>query len=185
MKELSLHILDIAENSISACAKNIDIKIIEDTVSDLLQINIKDDGKGMDAEAVSKLSDPFHTTRTTRRVGLGIPLFKEAAEACNGSLEIASKPGYGTEVKVTFQYSHIDRMPLGDLPGTLLGLMVGTPEINWRFHYSRDGRLFELESHHLMDQLQDVPLSDPFVIKWLREYIRNGILDVQNIRDMN
>ena len=123
MKELSLHILDIAENSISAGAKNIEIKIIEDTQADLLQITVQDDGKGMDAETAALLTDPFYTTRTTRKVGLGLPLFKEAAVACNGSMQISSKPGLGTNVVISFQFSHIDRMPLGDLSGTILTLI--------------------------------------------------------------
>ncbi len=116
MKELSLHILDIVENSISAHARNITVDIAEYTNADLLQIGIKDDGVGMDTDTVAKLIDPFFTSRTTRRVGLGIPLLKAAAESCNGSFEISSFPGKGTEVIVKFQRSHIDRMPLVTYP---------------------------------------------------------------------
>ncbi|MCE5206825.1 MAG: sensor histidine kinase [Chloroflexi bacterium] len=180
MKEISLHILDIAENSISADAKNIEISVVENGKSDLLQITIKDDGKGMDDETIARIQDPFYTSRTTRRVGLGIPLFKAAAEACQGGLTITSTPGKGTEVIVVFQNSHIDRMPIGDLTGTILTLMIGSPEIHWKLIYAKDDKNFELDSRLIQKELGEVPLCDPAVMKWLREYIREGILDVQN-----
>ena len=180
MKELSLHILDVAENSISAGAKNIEISVVENLKLDLLQISIKDNGKGMDAETVVRIQDPFYTTRTTRRVGLGIPLFKAAAEACNGSLTIKSIPGTGTEVTAVFQNSHIDRMPLGDLGDTFLTLLIGSPDVNWKLLYTRDDRSFEVDSQQIKVQLVDVPLYDPAVMKWMKEYIEEGILDIQN-----
>lgn len=180
MKEISLHILDVAENSISAHAKEIDISVMENSKSDLLQITIKDDGKGMDAEALKRLQDPFFTSRTTRRVGLGIPLFKAAAEACQGGLEISSVPGKGTTVTAKFQNSHIDRMPLGNLAETMLTLIIGSPEICWKMNYTKDNRKFEVDSRQIKKELQEIPLYDPAVIKWLREYIQEGILDVQN-----
>jgi hypothetical protein len=179
LKEISLHILDIVENSIGANACNIEISILEDTTADFLQITIKDDGKGMEPETVSKLTDPFYTSRTTRRVGLGLPLLKDAAEACNGALEIQSTPGKGTEVQVCFQNSHIDRMPMGDLSGTILTLMVGSPEIGWQFKYTRDARSFELNSLYITEELDGLPLSEPLILKWLREFIRDGILEIQ------
>ena len=126
MREIALHLLDLAENSVSAGAKNITIAICEDQRADKLTTSIADDGRGMDAETVKKVIDPFYTSRTTRKVGLGIPLFKGAAEDCNGTLTIASTPGLGTTVTATFQHSHIDRMPLGNLPETFLGLTVGS-----------------------------------------------------------
>lgn len=180
MKEISLHILDIAENSISANAKKIEISVIENSRFDLLQITIKDDGRGMDTETITRLQDPFFTSRTTRRVGLGIPLFKAAAEACQGGLTITSAPGKGTEVTAIFQNSHIDRMPIGDLAGTILTLMIGSPEIHWKLNYARDDKKFELDSRLIQEELQEVPLCDPAVMKWLREYIQEGILDIQN-----
>ncbi len=179
MKELSLHILDIAENSITAKAKNIILDILECSKTDLLQITIKDDGVGMDAESVDRLMDPFFTSRTTRRVGLGIPLLKAAAEACNGSMEINSTPGKGTEVKVNFQRNHIDRMPIGDLSSTFLTLLIGSPEINWFFCYTVDKRRFEINSQEISSILGDVPFSDPHVMKWLRSFIEENILAVQ------
>jgi len=125
MRELALHILDIAENSISAGASKIKILVYENTAEDLLTITIEDNGKGMDAEMVEKIIDPFTTSRTTRQVGLGIPFFKAAAESCNGAFTIKSQLGIGTKIEASFQHSHIDRMPLGDLSSTLHTLLSG------------------------------------------------------------
>jgi signal transduction histidine kinase len=125
MREIVLHLLDLAENSVSAGAHVITISVVEDLPADRLTARIEDDGRGMDAETVRKVTDPFFTSRTTRKVGLGIPLLKEAAEACNGSLEIRSKPGAGTQIEASFQHSHIDRMPLGNLATVFLELLVG------------------------------------------------------------
>ncbi|GIV66180.1 MAG: ATP-binding protein [Chloroflexota bacterium] len=179
MRELSLHLLDIAENSISAGAKNITITIHEDTAADRLYLSVQDDGKGMDEEMVKKVTDPFVTTRTTRKVGLGIPLLKAAAEACNGWLRIQSRPGEGTLVEVEFQRSHIDRMPLGDVAGTFLTLLVGNPQIHWVFHYSVDRETFELDDQQIKQELQDIPLSDPLVLSYLRELLENTIHSLQ------
>jgi len=110
MREIVLHLLDLAENSVTAGARAITISVCEDLVADRLTARIEDDGRGMDEETVRKVSDPFFTSRTTRKVGLGIPLLKEAAEACNGKMEIWSKPGAGTQIEASFQHSHIDRM---------------------------------------------------------------------------
>lgn len=175
MKELSLHILDIAENSISAGASRIEISVMEHLKNDELIIEIKDNGKGMDARTVARITDPFVTSRTTRRVGLGIPFLKAAAESCNGSFKIESKPGQGTSVQVVFQYSHIDRMPMGDLIGTLLSLIIGYADIQWVFHYQRDEKTFEFDSKPIKEYLDDVPFSDPAVIHFIRKDLETGI----------
>lgn len=181
MRELSLHLLDIAENSIAAGAKNITITIREDTTADRLYLSVQDDGKGMDEEMVRKVTDPFVTTRTTRKVGLGIPLLKAAAEACNGWLKIHSKVGEGTLVEVEFQRSHIDRMPLGDIAGTFLTLLVGNPQIHWVFRYSVDQETFELDDQQIKQELQDVPLSDPLVLSYLRELLESNVQSLRSI----
>jgi len=181
VRELSLHLLDIAENSIAAGAKNITITIREDTTADRLYLSVQDDGKGMDEEMVKKVTDPFVTTRTTRKVGLGIPLLKAAAEACNGWLKIHSKVGEGTLVEVEFQRSHIDRMPLGDIAGTFLTLLVGNPQIHWVFRYSVDQETFELDDQQIKQELQDVPLSDPLVLSYLRELLESNVRSLQSI----
>ena len=180
MKELSLHLLDIAENSISAHASEIVIEIKEKTQQDRLFLSIKDNGVGMDEEKVARLTDPFFTSRTTRKVGLGIPLLKEAAEACNGALNIHSQPGKGTEISATFQRNHIDRMPLGDLAGTILALMVGSPEIRWRFYYLKDENKFMLDTEEINRQLDGIPLDNPLVIRWLKETLQEGIQQAQS-----
>lgn len=179
MKELALHLLDIAHNSVSANARNITIEVVEDTRSDLLTLVVKDDGKGMDAQMVQQVIDPFVTSRTTRNVGLGIPLLKAAAEACGGNLEIHSTPGKGTEVIVTFQRSHIDRMPLGNLAETFFTLVVGCPEVHWKFVYQVDDNQYEFDDSLVKQELGDVPLSDPLVLNYLREELESGIKTLQ------
>jgi hypothetical protein len=129
----------------------------------------------MDAEKVKRVTDPFVTSRTTRKVGLGIPFFKAAAEACEGGFEIASEVGKGTLVSVKFRHSHIDRMPLGDLKGTLLNLLIGNPGIRWIFRYQYNENIFDFDSLPVKEILGDLPMSDPQVIKFLRGSISDGI----------
>jgi len=146
MEDLSLHILDIVENSITACAKKIEIKIIEEKKKDLLTIEIIDDGKGMDEEALKNVLDPFFTTRKTRKVGLGLPLLAQSAEESRGSIKIESKPGQGTKVKATFGYSHIDRKPLGDIYESLKVLIVANPDINFIYEYQKNDVNYHLDT---------------------------------------
>jgi signal transduction histidine kinase len=141
VEDLSLHILDIVENSVTASAGEIRIKIVEDTAGDRLFLEIRDNGKGMDEETQKKVLDPFFTTRTTRRVGLGLPLLAQAARESGGNLELLSTPGRGTMVKVVFQLSHPDRKPLGDIAGTLGTILAGKPDLDLVFEYERDGEL--------------------------------------------
>lgn len=178
MKELSLHILDISENSVNAGATRIEITVIENIKKDILTISVKDNGKGISAEKMEHIDDPFITSRTTRKVGLGIPFLKAAAEACQGGMQIRSKVGQGTEIEVTFQHSHIDRMPLGDLQATFLDLLIGYPQINWMFHYQVDDRVYTLDDQSLKAALEGVPLSEPAVIGYLKEEISNGFRTV-------
>jgi anti-sigma regulatory factor (Ser/Thr protein kinase) len=180
LKELSLHILDIAENSVNAGATKIEILVVENLNKDELIINIKDNGKGMDPEKLKNISDPFITSRTTRKVGLGIPFLKAAAEACEGSLEITSERGVGTEVKVRFKLSHIDRMPLGDLQSTWLNLLIGYPKVHWVFDYSINDKTYSLNDQPIKEVLQEIPLSDPQVIGYLKNEIANGFESVKN-----
>ncbi len=182
MKEISLHILDIAENSIAAGAKNIRIAVVEDLMHDQLTAQVEDDGRGMDEDTVKKVVDPFVTSRTTRKVGLGIPLLKEAAELCNGAFNIQSAPGKGTLVEVDFQFSHIDRMPLGDLAGTYLTLLIANPEVEWYFQHQsifgmieQDNKSFSFDSRILKKELDGISLCEPEVISFLRDYFSQGI----------
>ena len=178
MRELSLHLLDIAENGVSAGAQNITITIVEDLRTDRLKLAVEDDGRGMDAAMVEQVTNPFITTRTTRKVGLGIPLLKLAAEMCNGSLTVESTLNVGTTVNVDFQRSHIDRMPLGDVVGTLLALLVGWPQVHWVLRYRVDDEEFVFDDAPIKEELGDLPLSDPEVIGFLRGALREGIADV-------
>ena len=141
MEDLSLHILDVVENCIAASASRIEIRIVEDTDRDLLSLEIRDNGKGMDAETRKKALDPFYTTRTTRRVGLGLPLLAQAAREGGGHFELDSEPGRGTTVRAVFQLSHPDRKPLGDIAGTLETILTGRPELDLQFAYQRDSKL--------------------------------------------
>jgi len=125
MRELSLHILDAMQNSLEAGATLIELTIEEDLKADRLTITVRDNGRGMAEEQLARIADPFFTTRSTRHVGLGIPLFKAAAEHCNGALTVTSRLGEGTTLQATFQHSHIDRAPLGDIAGTLLAVILG------------------------------------------------------------
>ncbi len=178
MRELSLHILDIAENSLSAGATRIRIAIDEDIKNDVLKIVVEDNGKGMDAETLARITDPFVTSRTTRQVGLGIPFFKAAAEACDGALVLHSQPGVGTTMQVTFKYSHLDRMPLGDVTSTLLTLIIGTPDIHWVFEYQVNEETFVFDDKVIKEELKGVSLTEPAVIKFIRDALNEGINDV-------
>ncbi len=178
MRELSLHLLDIAENGVSAGAQNITITIVEDLRTDRLKLTVEDDGRGMDAAMVDQVTNPFITTRTTRKVGLGIPLLKLVAEMCAGGLTVESTPNVGTTVNVDFQRSHIDRMPLGDVTGTMLSLLVGWPQVHWVLRYRVDDKEFVFDDAPIKEELGDLPLSDPEVIGFLRGALREGIADV-------
>jgi len=138
MEDLSLHILDVAENSIAASATRIEIKIDEDRAKDLLSIEIRDNGKGMDEETARRATDPFFTTRTTRRVGLGLSLLAQAAEASGGRMELESSPSAGTVVRACFRLSHPDCKPLGDMEQTIMTLVAGHPEIDIVYEHSKD-----------------------------------------------
>jgi anti-sigma regulatory factor (Ser/Thr protein kinase) len=142
VRDISLHILDIAENSINAGAKNISIKIIEEKKKNLLKVEISDDGKGMDKRFIKKVSSPFVTTRTTRKVGLGLPLLKAAAEMTNGKLVINSSPGKGTRITAVFQLDHVDRKPIGSMAQTILALAANNPEINIKYTRKQNGKKF-------------------------------------------
>jgi len=181
LRELALHLLDIAENSVAANGKNITISVEEDTVKDRLRMSVQDDGVGMDADTVAKVIDPFYTTRTTRKVGLGIPLLKEAAEACNGFLTIQSEPGHGTRIDVEFQHSHIDRMPLGDLAGTFLSLLIAYPPIHWTFSYRANEQDFEFDDAPIKKELEGVSLTEPGVLSFIRQMIESGIAEIQPV----
>lgn len=175
MRELSLHILDIAQNSIVAEADEIRIAIVEDFHEDLLAICIKDDGNGMDHETLSKVVDPFYTTRTTRKVGLGIPMFKQAAEQCEGSFEITSDLGVGTKIIAKFKHSHIDRMPLGNMSDTLITIINSSDRIDLMYTHQVNNEQFTLSTREIKKTLGELPITNLDVLIWLRDYIKENI----------
>ena len=172
MRELSLNILDIAQNSLSAGAGLVTLTVDEDSGADSLTLRVEDDGRGMDADTLQRVWDPFYTTRTSRKVGMGIPLFRMAAEMTGGSLDIVSEPGKGTAVTASFSLSHIDRMPLGDMAGTVTALIRLNPGVDFVYRHTVDGRSFEMDTRELRAQLGDVPLSEPDVMEWIDGYLR-------------
>jgi hypothetical protein len=184
MRELALHLLDITHNSIAAKASDIEIEVEENTNKNLLKIVVKDNGSGMTEEMVSKILDPFITSRTTRKVGLGIPLLKAAAEACNGNLNIQSKIGEGTRVEAVFQHDHIDRMPLGDLPGTIYSLVVGAPEMHWKFTYKVNEKTFLFDDQIIKATLDGVPITEPIVLRFVQDMIYEGVNEIKPVNNM-
>ena len=171
MRELSLHIMDVIENGIAAGASLITLKISEDHKNNLLQVTIIDNGCGIPEELMDRVMDPFYTTRTTRRVGLGLSLFREASRRCEGEFHIESKVGKGTEVCATFQLDHIDMAPLGDMAGSITCLIMGNPEVDFVYVHKADNRLFEIDTRHIRQELEDLPMNNPKVIRYLTDSI--------------
>lgn len=177
MLELALHILDIAENSVRAGAKNVCIEVVEDRVRDRLEIEIRDDGCGMDEATLAKALDPFYTSKKVRRVGLGLPMLKEAALRAGGCFTIDSQVGKGTRVAVGFQWSHIDRQPLGDVPGALVALLAGSPGVDFVYRHTCAG-VFELDTREIRKEIGDVPLNHTEVLTFLRHHLTEGLKDI-------
>ena len=174
MKELSLNILDIAQNSIHAEASLVEILIDEDL--DTLKLSIIDDGRGMSESFLATVTNPFSTTRTTRKVGMGLPLLKLAAEQTGGYLRIASREralfpeDHGTEVTAFFHKDHLDFTPLGDVISTVVSLVQGSPDVDFRFLHLLPGKRVELDTRELREVLgEDIPLSSPEILVWIRE----------------
>ena len=178
MKELSLNVLDIVQNSITAGAKNIDISLVEDD-NGYLTIKIKDDGCGMTKEVLENVINPFYTTRKTRKVGMGIPLFKLAAEQTGGSLSIESvtkeesSAAHGTTITASFDTNHMDFTPVGDIVSTMCTIIQGHPEIDYNFLHKGIGFEVKLETAELRQTLgDDIPLSEFEIINWISEYLK-------------
>jgi anti-sigma regulatory factor (Ser/Thr protein kinase) len=175
LRELSLHILDIAENGVTAGADCIQILVEEARTNDTLKIVIEDNGSGLPPEKHDKLTDPFVTTRTTRRVGLGLPLLAAAAQRCNGDFKVTSEAHKGTRVVATFQFNHIDRAPLGDIASTITTLIMGNSDIDFVYTHTIDEREFNLDTREIKAQMEDLSLSDPLVIHQLTKTIRTSL----------
>ncbi len=183
MKDLSLHVLDLAQNAISAVADLVAISINEDAVSDRLTILIEDNGKGMPPELLASVKDPFVTTRTSRRIGLGIPLMLAACRRCDGDLEIVSSLGSGTKLTAVFRYSHIDRAPIGNMAETLVTLILcGINEkgsVDFVYTHMLNGRTFVFDTREIKAVLgADVSLTEPEVLAWINDYIKEGLANL-------
>lgn len=173
MRELSLHIMDIIQNSIAANASLIEIIVAENTSEDYLKIMIKDNGRGIDKELLSHIKDPFITTRTSRKVGLGISLFEAACIRCEGYLNIESNVGIGTTLTALMKYSHIDRAPMGRLQDTILSLLL-YPNINFLYRHIFDEKEFVLDTREIR-KIVGENLEDQEIIFWIRDYLIEGI----------
>jgi len=175
MLELAAHILDIAENSVRAGAGLVEIIINEDDANNFLSIEINDDGSGMTKEEIKKACDPFYTTKTVRRVGLGIPLLADAAERAGGKLDLKSIKGKGTKLKATFQLDHLDRQPMGDIISTLIILIAGNCDIDFLYRHRRNERQFELDTRDIRKEIDDIPINHPEILKYIRNVLEDGL----------
>ncbi|MDP2857538.1 MAG: ATP-binding protein [Bacillota bacterium] len=179
MVELSLHVLDLIENSVEAGAKTVRVSVRESPDENAIHLSIEDDGKGMDPDLAARVTDPFVTTRTTRKVGLGIPLLKQVAEASGGELRVSSEKGKGTTVVARFCRDHIDRPPLGDMAATIAVALATNPGSRFVYHQEGPGGAFEFDSAAVAEVLGDVPVTDPAVVQWVKQYLRERIEQAQ------
>ncbi len=169
MRDLSLHLLDVVQNSISAGASRVEIRIIFSSLTRELTVTVADNGCGMTPQQLAQVTDPFFTTHTTRRVGLGVPLMKQAAERTGGSFTVKSEAGRGTELTARFQTGHIDCAPMGDLAATFVTLLAANADRDFVLHICADGSGFTLDTDRLRAVLDPVPLNEPKVLQWVKE----------------
>ncbi len=179
MQELSLNILDISENSVKAGASLVTI-LLDYKQDETLFLSIEDNGKGMEKEVVERVLSPFYTSRTTRKVGLGIPFLKMAAELTGGNISIKSEPGKGTTISAEFHTDHIDMMPLGDMGGTMSVLISGNPHMDFVYTLKKDGKEFTLDSRNIKEILDGVPVESPEVAVFIREYTEENSRPILN-----
>ena len=175
MEDISLHILDIAENSVRARAKRIEITVLRDAAKNEISIELIDDGDGMDAETLARIRDPFFTTKR-KKTGLGIPFLAQAAEQADGSLIVESVPGKGTRVAVRFSWAHIDRPALGNMAETILTLIAGHPDIDLVYEERDGGRSFRLDTGEIKRELDDVPINTPAALEAIRGMLKENAI---------
>lgn len=175
MENLSMHILDIAQNSIRANAKNIWIQYIDSKMNNVVSLEIKDDGCGMDEEMIENVQNPFFTTRTTRRIGLGIPFLKELAEQCEGSFELESKVNEGTRIKCVMKKDHWDVPPRGNVGDAIVLSIMMNEDIHVRFDYKDDEKCFYFDSFEIKEILGDVSIQEAEISSWCKTYINESI----------
>jgi len=178
LEDISLHILDIAENALKAQATRIELHIIEDIENDLLTVQILDNGKGIDEKMVQTVTDPFVTTRTERRVGLGLPLLAESARMAGGDIRIQSDPGKVTLIEANFIYSNIDRKPLGDIVRTMMVLIAGNPEVDFKYYHQKGTQSYCLDTTELRRHLEEIPINHPDVIRFIKKDMEEGLKEL-------
>ncbi len=174
MDDISLHVLDIAENSVRAEATRIEIVLTRDVKNDLLSVVLVDNGRGMDPETLAKVRDPFFTTKG-KKTGLGIPLLAQAAEQTGGTVSIESAPGRGTRVSITFTWSHVDRPAIGSMADTLLTLIAGHPDLDYVYEEREDGRVFRFDTREIKNDLEGVPINIPESLRAIRGMLTEQI----------
>jgi hypothetical protein len=175
VEDLCFHLLDLVQNSVAAGARTIRLDIRESGARDSLVLTVADDGRGMDRQTRLRVQDPFFTSKSFKKVGLGIPLLKATTQACCGDFRITSRPGLGTRVRARLQKSHLDCPPMGDLEATLLSLLATLDGVDLRFSYRGDRGAFSLASDDVRAQAGGLHLSHPDVYGFLRDYIHEGL----------
>ena len=173
-----MHLMDILQNSVSACSTNILVDINEDIQGQMLTFCVSDDGKGMTKEMVNKVTDPFFTTRTTRRVGLGLPLLKQNAERTGGTFELSSAPGNGTTVSSVFRTNHPDCLPLGDLPGAIMLTVAANPEISFTYNHHTVRGDYRFSTKEVEETLGGVDFRQPALYNYLKEMIAENLREI-------
>jgi anti-sigma regulatory factor (Ser/Thr protein kinase) len=178
MKEIALHIMDIVQNSIRAVAREISVTVEEVPSADILTLTIADNGSGMDEETCRWAADPWFTSRTTRRVGMGLPLLQMNATLAGGTMKITSAPGKGTTVTATFGYNHYDRPPLGDVSGTIALLIFANPAINIIYSHSFEGTEWSISSREIKEELGEEAVTDLAIVRSLKEIISENVREI-------
>lgn len=175
MKEISMNIMDIVQNSLKAEATQIEIYVVENLNNNIFEFSIKDNGRGMSAETLSKIRNPFFTSRDTRKIGLGIPFIEQTCQMCGGKLEIKSRERVGTYVKASMEYNNIDRPPLGDICSTIQAIIVSNPNIDFIYTHFYNNKNFSLDTILMREVLGDISFSDPLVMEWIKEYLQENM----------
>ena len=179
MKELAMHVYDLMENSTAADSTLVSLTSRDSLKDNIFHFTIQDNGRGMTPEFLARVTDPYTTSRTTRKVGLGLPLIKMNTENCGGGMNITSQVGVGTRLEFWFQHNHWDRPPMGDLPGTLVLLLSAHQDIHFVITYTTDVDTFQLDTDELREALGDMSLNDIHIINYLREMITENLREIQ------
>jgi anti-sigma regulatory factor (Ser/Thr protein kinase) len=183
VEDLCFHLVDLVQNSVAAGARTIRLDIRESVTPGLLELEVTDDGHGMDRPTLRQVQDPFFTSKSFKKVGLGIPLLKASAQACGGDFRISSRPGRGTRVRARLQKSHVDCPPLGDLESTLLSMLASLEEVDLRFSYRSERGEFSLASDDIRAQAGGLHFSQPEVYRFLKDYIHEGMGPLRSSAD--